>query len=151
MPIANLEHINLYYETHGKGEPLVLISDIGQDSQSWEFIINNLSRHFQVITFDNRCCGQSDYVNKKFTIKDMAIDTVGLLDFLDIQAAHILGHGMGGFIALELAINYPKRIFKLILEDTTPYSSLRNNFSNILEYLFCFFNISTIHVINSIL
>lgn len=127
MPIANLEHINLYYESHGKGEPLILISDIGQDSQSWEYIINNLSRHFQVITFDNCCCGQSDYVNTKFTISDMAKDTVSLLDFLDIQETHILGHGMGGFVAQEIAINHPKRVFKLILEDTTPFSSLRNN------------------------
>jgi pimeloyl-ACP methyl ester carboxylesterase len=57
----------------------------------------------------------------------MALDAIKLLDFLKIKKAHILGHSMGGYIAQEVAINYPGRVNKLILESTAPVSSKRNN------------------------
>ena len=126
MPISELENIKLYYDSKGNGEPLLLISDITQDSQSWEHIHNNLSRHFRVITFDNRCSGRSDYADSGFTISDMAQDVINLLNFLKIERAHILGHGMGGFVAQEIAIQHPDRVLKLILEDSSPFLSLRN-------------------------
>jgi pimeloyl-ACP methyl ester carboxylesterase len=57
----------------------------------------------------------------------MAEDVIKLLDVLKIEKAHIIGHSMGGYIAQELAINYPKRVGKLILESTAPFSTKRNN------------------------
>jgi pimeloyl-ACP methyl ester carboxylesterase len=57
----------------------------------------------------------------------MAQDVTKLLDFLKIERTHIVGHSMGGYIAQELAINYPERVNKLILESTAPVSSKRNN------------------------
>lgn len=138
MSIAKLENINLYYEIHGIGEPIVFIPDLLESSQSWQFIINKLSRHFQLILIDNRCVGKSDSLKSEFTISDMANDTIALLDFLKIKQAHILGHGMGGFIAQEIAICYPERVNKLVLEATAPYANARqnqllNNFYNLLE------------------
>jgi 3-oxoadipate enol-lactonase len=127
MSFAKLEHLNLYYEIHGSGETIILISDLLESSQSWQFVINKLSQHFQVILFDNRCVGRSDICISKFNIEDLASDTVGLMDVLKIKKAHIVGHGAGGFIAQEIAIQYPDRVNKLVLEATAPFSNNRQN------------------------
>lgn len=127
MPKAKLKDVTLYYEVHGKGFPLLLIAGLGSDSSSWLGVIHKLSKNFQVIVFDNRGCGRSDITCRKYTIRQMAQDTIKLLDFLKIEQTHILGHSMGGYIAQELAINYPDRVDKLILESTAPVSSQRNN------------------------
>ncbi|MFA6282203.1 MAG: alpha/beta hydrolase [Candidatus Omnitrophota bacterium] len=135
MPKVKLNDISLYYEIYGKGEPLLLIGGLGSDSSSWLGVAKELSLCFQVVIFDNRGCGRSDLGISEFTIQKMAEDTMGLLDFLKIKQAHILGHSMGGYIAQELAINYPERIGKLILESTAPVSSQRNNI--LFEGIYC--------------
>lgn len=137
MPIARLKDIDLYYEVHGEGEPLLLIAGLASDCQSWQLVINGLSKQFKLIIFDNRGIGRSSSVELPYTIKHLADDINELLNYLNIEAAHILGHSMGGFIAQELAINYPHRIYKLILESTAPFSSKRNNylFENMLKAL----------------
>ena len=126
MPKAKLEHINLYYEIHGKGEPLMLITDIADDIQTWQFIISNLSKHFQLIIFDNRGSGRSDYPENNYSIEQFANDSIALLDYIGIKKTHVLGHGMGGFIAQEIAISYPDRLLKLVLACTSPYCTFRN-------------------------
>ena len=127
MSIAKFEHLNLYYEIHGSGESIILIADLLESSQSWQFIINKLSLHFKVILFDSRCVGRSGVCISKFEIKDLAFDTVSLMDFLKIEKAHIVGHGVGGFVAQEIAIQYPERVNKLVLEATAPFSNPRQN------------------------
>lgn len=127
MPVAKLKSINLYHEIHGKGEPLLLLTDIADDIQTWQFIITNLSKHFQLILVDNRGSGRSDTPNTEYSIELFADDSIELLDYLKIPKAHILGHGMGGFIAQEIAIRHPERVLKLVLECTAPYSTIRNN------------------------
>lgn len=127
MPIAKLKNINLYYEIHGKGEPLLMLTDIADDIQTWQFIITNLSKHFQLILVDNRGSGRSETPDSKYCIEHFANDSIALLDFLKIPKTHVLGHGMGGFIAQEIAIQHPNRVIKLILECSAPYSSIRNN------------------------
>ncbi len=127
MPIAKLDHIKLYYEVHGKGEPLLMLTDLADDIQTWQFIISNLSKHFQLILVDNRGSGRSDTPNTEYSIEQFADDSIALLDFLNISQAHLLGHGMGGFIAQEIAIRHPERVLKLVLECTAPYSTIRNN------------------------
>jgi pimeloyl-ACP methyl ester carboxylesterase len=126
MPKAKLNDISFYYEVYGIGFPLLLIGGLGSDSSSWLGVVKELSLSFRVIVFDNRGCGRSD-IAPGSSIRDMAEDAVKLLDFLKIEKAHILGHSMGGYIAQELAINYPERVNKLILESTAPVSSERNN------------------------
>lgn len=127
MPVAKLDHIDIYYEIHGKGEPLLMLADLGEDIQTWQFVVSNLSKHFQLILLDNRGSGRSSCPDTEYSIEQFAIDSIALLDFLNIPTTHILGHGMGGFIAQEIAIQYPERVMKLILECTAPYSTIRNN------------------------
>lgn len=110
--------INLYYELHGRGEPLVLIPGLGYDGWMWHRMIPGLAARYQVIRIDNRGVGQSDIPAGPYTAQMLAADIVGLLDALGLPKAHIMGHSMGGFIAQALVLDYPDRVDKLILSAT---------------------------------
>jgi len=125
--IVKKDDISLYYEMRGGGYPLLLISGLNSDSASWAGVCGRLAKHFCVITFDNRASGRSNTPCERYSIREMADDAVGLLDRLQIKRCHVIGHSMGGYIAQELAICYPERVGKLILEATAPVSSTRNN------------------------
>lgn len=124
MPTAKVDDINMYYEVHGEGEPLLLIMGLGSDLTSWIFQTLEFSKKYRVIVFDNRGVGRSDAPDTPYSTELMADDTAGLLDTLGIKRAHILGLSMGGFIAQELALKYPQRVKSLILATTAarPYS-----------------------------
>jgi len=128
MPFVKLENINCYYEIRGKGKPLILIAGLGSDSQSWHPAITELCKHFKIITFDNRGCGQTKSDHQDFTISDLAEDTISLIDRLKINKPYILGHSMGGYIAQQIAIAQPKKIAKLILASISSFTSERNKF-----------------------
>ena len=115
MPTAKVGDINIYYESHGDGEPLLLINGYGQYSGQWASLIPRLSREYRVIVFDNRGTGQSDKPDIPYTTKMMAADARGLLDAIGVDRAHVFGVSMGGTIAQEFALNYPDRLISLIL------------------------------------
>jgi len=106
----------LYYEVHGEGRPLVLVMGIGYDSTLWTLAqVPALSQKFQVVIFDNRDAGRSSQATSAYTIADMADDTAGLMDALDIKKAHVCGLSMGGMIAMEFALRHPGRLDRMIL------------------------------------
>lgn len=111
--------INLYYERHGRGEPLLLIEGLGYASWMWYRQVPELSRHFEVIVFDNRGVGGSDMPDEKYALADMAGDAAGLLSALGIPRAHLLGASMGGFIAQEMALRYPEKVDRIVLGCTS--------------------------------
>lgn len=117
----------LYHEIYGSGRPLLLIAGLGSDSSSWSGVVKELSAHFKTVVFDNRGSGRSGLMHGERTIGKMAQDVIKLMDYLKIKKANMLGHSMGGYIAQELAINYPDRVDKLVLGSTAPVSSRRNN------------------------
>lgn len=127
MPKIKLGNLVFYYEVNGRGEPLLLIAGLGSDSSSWAGVVEMFSARFRTVVFDNRGTGRSDIMRKPYTIRRMADDAVRLLDHLKIERAHVIGHSMGGYIAQEIAINYPGSVNKLILESTASVSSKRNN------------------------
>lgn len=111
--------IQIAYEVHGEGHPLVLISGVGYGGWFWHKVVPALAEHFQVVTFDNRGAGGTDKPDGPYTTQMMAADTAGLLDGLGIRKAYVLGHSLGGFIAQELALTRPDLVEKLILASTT--------------------------------
>ncbi|MGQ9571845.1 MAG: alpha/beta fold hydrolase [Dehalococcoidia bacterium] len=119
MPKVRVNDIQLYYEVHGQGEPLLLIMGLGANARSWQMQIPFFSREFQVVAFDNRGAGRSDKPAERYTIRLFADDTAGLMDALGIDSAHVYGQSMGGLIAQELALNYPERVRTLVLGSTT--------------------------------
>ena len=120
MPKAKVDGVNLYYEVHGDGFPLLMIQGLSENVYWWDApMIDELSKHFKTVIFDNRGVGRSDALEGDLTIEIMAVDALGLMDALDINQAHILGHSMGGMIAQELALKFPERIKKLVLCSTS--------------------------------
>jgi pimeloyl-ACP methyl ester carboxylesterase len=118
MPKAPVNGISMCYEVQGKGVPLVLIQGFAGNHQAWFFQTSVFKKYYKVITFDNRGIGKSGKSGEAYTIKTMADDVIGLLDFLHIDKAHILGLSLGGIVAQEIGISYPERVIKLILGST---------------------------------
>jgi 3-oxoadipate enol-lactonase len=116
MPVAKIGDLNIRYQVRGLGEPLLLIMGYRGSGYMWgDELLDPLSRYFQVITFDNRGTGDSDKPNTVYTLPMMAADAAGLLHHLGIPRAHVFGVSMGGMIAQELVLHYPKQVDRLIL------------------------------------
>lgn len=120
MPVEKVSDLNIYYEIHGKGEPLLLIMGYGAYSRWWYAQIPVFSQEYQVIAFDNRGTGQSDKPDIPYIMEMMVGDTVGLLEAIGIDAAHVYGMSMGGMIAQEFALHHPDKVISLILACTSP-------------------------------
>jgi pimeloyl-ACP methyl ester carboxylesterase len=124
---AKINGIHLYYEVLGKGKPLMLVAGLGSDSQSWQPIIEELSSHFMLILPDNRGAGRTVPQDTDTSIRQIADDCIALSKHLGLGSFDLLGHSMGGFVALDLAIRYPHSVDRLILEGTAASNSKRNN------------------------
>ncbi len=115
--------LDLAYERLGDPThpPVLLIMGIAGQLISWPdgFCAALVERGLQVIRFDNRDVGESTHVTEAYTLSDMAADTVGLLDALGLDAAHVVGVSMGGFIAQTLAIEHPRRVRTLTSMSST--------------------------------
>ena len=95
--------IHMAYKIFGKGEPIVLIHGFGGSMDIWDpTLLNDLSENRTVIVFNNRGVGNTTLGEKNYTIEQLAEDTAGLLDVLEIENADVLGWSMGGMIAQEL-------------------------------------------------
>ncbi len=121
MPTFRSRGFEIYYETHGGGDgvPLLLIMGMGGTCQGWLVLhVPELSKERTNIIFDNRGAGRSEDPGTAFTTRDMAEDTVALLDELGIDRAHVLGGFLGGMVAQEIALEHPERVQSLILAGT---------------------------------
>lgn len=140
---AKVNGIDIYYEVHGKGEPLVLIEGLGYSEWMWYKQVPTLSERYKVLVFDNRGVGNTDKPDSEYTIELMADDTAGLLRTLGIRRAHILGISLGGFIAQEVALRHPDIVRSLILVSTNTgsrnamhkYSQLWNGYLKLWGFL----------------
>lgn len=119
MPSVDAAGTELYYERGGEGEPLLLIQGMSATHVTWgRPFLEQLEPSFECLVFDNRGIGLSGRAEGRFTIADMAADTAGLLDALELESAHVVGISMGGMIAQELALAAPERIRTLTLGAT---------------------------------
>lgn len=111
MPVATVGDLEVAYDIHGAGEPVLMINGIGADRSGWGMQLPAVSREFKAITFDNRDVGETGPGRHTafYPVRQFADDAVGLLDHLGIASAHIVGASMGGCIAQEFAISHPAR------------------------------------------
>jgi len=123
MPKFKSSKANIYYELHGSGPVIMMVAGMSSDSKSWQFILDRLARHYRLIIFDNRGCGRTEDDGSAFNLKDLAKDAFELLDFLEYEKVHVVGHSMGGMIAQEMALMHPERIDKLVLASSGPKMS----------------------------
>jgi len=120
MSTARVGDIEMYYEEHGTGDPLLLVMGLAADSTAWMFQVPDFARRYRTIVFDNRGVGRSSKPSGPYTIHQMADDAAGLLDALDVARAHVVGVSMGGMIAQELTLRHPERVRGLVLGCTYP-------------------------------
>jgi len=115
LPKVRVNDIDMYYKIHGKGPPLVHVGGLAGDARTWQRQIEDLAQHYQVLCFDNRGTGRTDCPDLPYSTKLFADDTVGLMDVVGIERAHVYGISMGGGIVQEVAINYPSRVLSLVI------------------------------------
>ncbi|EFC84850.1 alpha/beta fold hydrolase [Parafrankia sp. EUN1f] len=134
MRIVPANGIELAVETHGDpdGLPLLLVGGLGQHLVGWhpDLVASMVRRGYHVITFDNRDVGHSTHLDwhgppdllgivsgqtalAPYGLEDMAADTIGLLDALGVESAHVFGVSLGGMVAQLLALNSPDRVRSL--------------------------------------
>lgn len=110
MEKANVNSIQLAYERRGTGTPLVLLHGFPLDHHLWSEVVPLLEDTFDIIVPDLRGFGNSTMIDAPHSIDDYASDIASLLDHLNIQKAAIVGHSMGGYVALAFARLHPERV-----------------------------------------
>ena len=119
--IETLNGVQLYFEVHGSGEPLILLHGFGGCSQDWSVLTDDWSKNFQLIVPDMRGHGRSSNASKIFRHQDSATDILDLLDYLKIDAFKGLGVSGGGNVLLHLATRQPERVQAMVLVSATSY------------------------------
>src|SRR3954463_13999019 len=113
-------HTELYWESTGEGEPVLLVMGLGLSGGAWWRTVDTLSHRFRVITFDNRGVGRSRGLTPAYTTEALADDAVAVLDALAIERANVHGISLGGMVAQQIALRHPRRVRSLVLGATTP-------------------------------
>ncbi|MFX1298970.1 MAG: alpha/beta fold hydrolase [Promethearchaeota archaeon] len=124
---ADVNGIKICYKAYGKNDsyPIICIHGFGSKKETWIAQVGDLSKNFRVIIFDLRGAGRSSRPGEPpYTMEMFADDIRGLMDYLKIEKAHIMGRSMGGMIAQNFVLKYPEKVDKLILINTS--AGMRN-------------------------
>ncbi len=116
-----LNGVQLYFEVHGTGEPLLLLSGFSGSSQDWKASLQEWGANFQFILPDLRGHGRSGSLSKPFRHEEAAADQFALLDRLGIAAFKGVGVSAGGNVLLHMATKQPNRVKAMVLVSATPY------------------------------
>ncbi|NLI81617.1 MAG: alpha/beta fold hydrolase [Deltaproteobacteria bacterium] len=115
MPICSCGTVDIYYEVHREGFPLLMVSGLGGGTWSWYGQLPCFSEFYRTIVFDNRGAGRSGMPPGPYSMGDFTKDALCLLDRLGVEEAFIMGLSMGGMIAQEIALAAPERVRALVL------------------------------------
>ncbi|MBD3341323.1 MAG: alpha/beta fold hydrolase [Candidatus Lokiarchaeota archaeon] len=136
MPFADVNEIKMYYETHGEGYPVILHHGYGATNEIWVAQIGELSKEFKVITLDCRSSGKTTHPKEPYTLDTLVEDLKGLMEFLEIEEAHLVGQSMGGWIAQNFVLKYADYVNKLVLIGTNHKGSGIQFLTNTLAELY---------------
>ena len=112
---ADVNGINLYYETHGSGRPLILLHGGLGSGEMFGPIIPALAANHQVIAVDLQGHGRTADIDRPIDIKLMADDIAALIDHLGLDKPDLVGYSLGGGVAFFTAVKYPDKIGKLVM------------------------------------
>jgi pimeloyl-ACP methyl ester carboxylesterase len=110
--MAEVNGARIYYEAVGEGEPLILVHAGIADSRMWDDQLTAFADRYRVIRYDMRGFGRTAMVEGPFSHHE---DLCGLLDYLEIELAHLVGCSLGGGAVLDFALEYPQRAGNLVL------------------------------------
>jgi pimeloyl-ACP methyl ester carboxylesterase len=112
---ADVNGLQMYYEIHGKGEPLVLVHGAFGAIDHWGPTLSTLAENHQVIAVELQGHGHTADIDRPFNYDDFADDVTGLMDHLGVAQADVVGYSMGGMTVLRLAMRHPDRVRKLVV------------------------------------
>ncbi len=110
MPYVKRGGVNIYYETYGKGSPIVFLHPFSTNGYIWYFQTFAFARTNQCVVIDERGHGRSDKPQQGYAIKEMAADVVAVLDELKINKTILVGNSIGGMILMQLNLDAPDRV-----------------------------------------
>jgi pimeloyl-ACP methyl ester carboxylesterase len=119
---APVNGLNMYYEIHGEGDPLVVLPGAYMTVELLGSLVPALAEHRQVIAVEFQGHGHTADIDRPFSYEQFADDTAGLLGHLGIEQADVYGYSLGGGVALQLGLRHPRRVRKLVIASAT-YSS----------------------------
>lgn len=112
VPVNGLK---MYYEIHGKGEPVVLLhGSFMTITNNWQDIIAALSKTRRVIAVEMQGHGRTADINRDFSYENLADDVAAMLDYLKVGKADLIGYSMGGSVAMQVAIRHPDNVRKVV-------------------------------------
>src|SRR4051812_29731030 len=108
----SVEHLGcrLHYTLRGDGPPVLFIQGVGVHGDGWLPQTNALSSRFHCLTFDNRGLGRSQPIGCAVTVEQMADDARAVMDAAGWEPAHVVGHSLGGLVALHLVLAHRPRV-----------------------------------------
>ncbi len=125
MPNATVNGTKLHYLQDGTGEDVVLVHGLASNLAFWySGVMVSLRRKYRVLAYDLRGHGRSAMPQSGYTHYAMAEDLRALVDFLQIEKFHLIGHSYGGLISITFAFDYPQRLHSLTLADVPVDNSL---------------------------
>ncbi len=141
MSTIHVDGINMHYEIHGEGYPLVMILGMGMNTASFNNleIIQQFTKYYRVIALDNRGIGRSTISDSPFSVEMMAHDTIKLMDTLGIEKAHIVEGTLGACVAEVVAALHPERVHGLVLHGAASRYPIMIRMMVTLSHTFSFF------------
>ena len=112
---AQVNGINLYYETHGSGRPLMLLHGGLGSGEMFAPVLPLLAERHQVVTVDLQGHGRTADIDRPLDVRLMAADIAALIDHLKLAAPDVVGYSLGGGVAFQTAAMYPARVRRLVM------------------------------------
>ena len=132
---ADVNGINLYYEIHGTGRPIVALHGGLGSGEMFAQVMPQLTAHHQVIAVDLQGHGRTADIDRPMDVRLMADDIAALIDHLGLAKPDVVGYSLGGGVALHLAVRYPDKVERLVIvsanvrRDAIPAEMLANRFA----------------------
>jgi 3-oxoadipate enol-lactonase len=120
MPTVRANDIDVYYETQGSGEPLVLIPYLAADQACYAFQVADYAKHFTCISVDLRGAGRTDKPAGTYTTELLADDVAAFMQAIGVDRAHVAGLSLGAATGMWLAAKYPQKVKTLSLHSAWP-------------------------------
>jgi pimeloyl-ACP methyl ester carboxylesterase len=121
MPEIRVGDLPMAYELIGEGDALVLVAGTGYPGGTWlPELVERLAARHRVLTFDHRGTGRTPSTPERYSTRGLSADAIGLMDALDLEAAHVVGHSMGGRVAQWMGLDHPDRVRSLVLAASGP-------------------------------
>jgi len=123
MATFEFDGVSIYYESHGGGEPILVLNGIFMSCASWQAFVPAFSRGNRLLLLDLADQGASGKLTRDYTLELQERVVIAFLDHLGLDWSHVVGISYGGEVAMRVAARHPERVGRLVLSNTTAYTS----------------------------